>query len=73
MTTRAEHLARAKQRALEYVDAGDLPAALASIGSDLDKHPETRDHPGTTLGLMLMINGSLSTADDMRRFIEGYN
>jgi hypothetical protein len=73
MTTRAEHLAQAKRRALKYVDAGDLPSALASIGSDLDKHPETRDHPGTKLGLILMINGSLSTRDDMRRFIEGYN
>ena len=41
-TTRAEHLAWCKRRAMEYVDAGDLSNAVASMGSDLSKHPETR-------------------------------
>lgn len=36
--TRSEHFAWAKQRALEYVDAGDLRSAVASMGSDLQKH-----------------------------------
>lgn len=36
--TRSEHLAWAKQRALEYVDAGDLRSAVALMGSDLQKH-----------------------------------
>ena len=71
--TRAEHLAWCKQRALEYVDAGDLQSALASMGSDLNKHPDTANHSGTQLGLMLMVGGHLSTKDEMRRFIEGFN
>jgi hypothetical protein len=42
--TRDEHLAWCKKRALEYVDAGDLTNAVASMGSDLKKHPDT-DNP----------------------------
>ena len=71
--TRQEHLQWCKNRALEYVDAGDLTNALASMGSDLNKHPETRNHAGIQLGMMLMIGGQLSTADDVRKFIEGFN
>jgi uncharacterized membrane-anchored protein len=40
MRTRDEHLAWAKERAREYLDAGDLLNAVTSMGSDLDKHPE---------------------------------
>jgi hypothetical protein len=39
--TRAEHLAWCKERALEYVARGELLDALASMTSDLGKHPET--------------------------------
>ena len=38
--TRAEHLRWAKDRALEYVEAGDLDQAFASLASDLGKHRE---------------------------------
>ena len=47
---RAEHLAWCKQRALEYLDQGDLANAVASMGSDLNKHPET----GANQTLMLL-------------------
>lgn len=40
--TRAEHLALAKTRALDYVEAGDLAGAVASMISDLGKHEELR-------------------------------
>lgn len=70
---RAEHVAWCKMRALEYVDAGDLRSALASMMSDLNKHPETVGHSATTLGMRLMMSGHLSTADEMRRYIEGFN
>jgi hypothetical protein len=73
METRAAHLAWCKQRALAYVDAGDLENALASIGSDLRKHPETADHQGMVLGMMLMMAGHLDTDDKMRKFINGFN
>lgn len=71
--TRAEHLAWCKQRALEYVDAGDLPQAFASMGSDLGKHEETRNHSGIQLGAMMLFSGHLDTPEKMRKFIEGFN
>jgi hypothetical protein len=66
-----EHLAWCKQRALEYVDAGELLNAWASIGRDLKIHPETAHHPGIEMGTILLINGHLKTPEEMRRFIEG--
>lgn len=71
--TRAEHLAWAKERALEYVDTGDVQNAYASLASDLDKHPETAGHDGITLGMMQMMGGMLNTPEQMRKFIEGFN
>ncbi len=37
MTTRAEHLAWCKERALAIAASGDIAAAVASMGSDLLK------------------------------------
>ncbi len=71
--TRTEHLAWCKQRALKYVDAGDLPQAMASMGSDLNAHPETQRHSGMELGMMLLMGGQLGSPAEMRRFIEGFN
>ena len=71
--TRAEHLAWCKQRALQYVEAGDVAQAYASMASDMGKHSETRDHPAILLGMQLMMIGDLSTPDKMRKFIEGFN
>ena len=71
--TRDEHLAWCKQRALEYVERGDLTSAYGSMASDLGKHPDTRDHAAIQLGMMLMITGNLNTQHDMKRFIEGFN
>jgi hypothetical protein len=42
---REEHLAACKERALRYWGDGDLLNAITSMGSDLDKHPETKCHP----------------------------
>ncbi len=71
--TRAEHLAWAKQRALEYADTGDVAQAMASLGSDLNKHPETRGHSGMELMMMLAVGGHLSAPGELRKFIEGFN
>lgn len=71
--TRAEHLEWCKQRALEYVDAGQLNDAYASMASDLGKHEGTQGHAGIQLGLMMLMAGQLSTPDEMRKFIEGFN
>lgn len=71
--TRQEHVAWMKQRALEYVDRGDLSAALSSAISDMNKHPDTIAHPASILGVSLMVNGYLGTPEKMREFIEGIN
>lgn len=39
--TRSEHIRWCKQHAREYVNEGDLSQAVASMISDLGKHPET--------------------------------
>lgn len=73
MMTRAEHLAWCKERALEYVDAGDLTNAYASMTSDLTKHPETEKHGAIQLGMMMLMSGHLGTPQKMREFINGFN
>ena len=71
--TRSEHLRWAKDRALEYADRGDIASAIASLGSDLRKHPGTRDHSGMELMMMLAMTGHLDKPGELRRFIEGFN
>lgn len=76
MMTRREHLQWAKQRALLELDSGGdrgVINALASMGSDLSKHPETSGHLGLELGMMLAMNGHLNTPAQMREWINGFN
>jgi hypothetical protein len=72
-TTRAEHLAWCKKRALEYCDSGDVQGAFASMASDLNKHDGTTNHIGIQLGMMQLMGGMLSSPAQMRHFIEGFN
>lgn len=71
--TRAAHLQWAKDRALEYVEAGDLTNACASILSDIGKHPQIDPSTIQTLWAMEAMTGGLNTADNVRRFINGIN
>lgn len=74
--TGAEHLAWCKERALEYAERGEFGNALTSMASDLGKHPHTNTESLarlTRLGLQLLLIGELSTIEDMRRFIKGFN
>ncbi len=71
--TRDEHLAWCKKRALEYCDQGDVTNAFASFASDMNKHPETENHPFLEIGLQLMMIGELSSTAKMREFINGFN
>ena len=71
--TRAEHLQWSKDRALQYVNAGDLHNAFASMCSDLRKHPELENHAGAQLGMMLMLSDLLGTEQKMREWIVGFN
>ncbi len=77
--TRGQHMAWCKERALRELDApgkgesAAVASAFASMFSDLQKHPETQNHPAHDLGMRLLVNGHLSTRAKMREFIEGYN
>lgn len=73
--TRQEHLQWCKERALEYVNRGELTDALASMLSDLGKHPETESSLKSCapLAMMLKMSGQLSTREQMRNFIEGFH
>lgn len=73
MTDRAEHLAWCKQRALEYLDAGDLQNAVASMGSDLSKHPETAGRHNSPLLMLAMQHLIDRDEGAIRRWIEGFN
>lgn len=70
---RDEHLAWCKQRALEYLNEGDTKGALASMLSDIRKHPDTENHAAAQLGAMLMFGGHLETVEQVRSFITGFN
>lgn len=67
---RSEHLAFCQQRALEYLDAGDLSNALASLVSDLRKHPDTAG-----VSSLVQVDGMrcvlANDAHGLRRVIEG--
>ncbi len=72
--TRAEHLRWCKDRAVEYIDRGDLQGAFASMVSDVMNHPETEHHATTNqLGMSQMMAGLLGTPAAMRHWILGYN
>ena len=70
--TRDEHLEYAKKRALEYIDKGDFKMAYPSIVSDLSRCPELKDHSHIKMGIMMLMNGLLDSAESMRVFIEGF-
>ena len=69
--TREEHLARAKQRAFVYLDAGRLNDAVASLLSDLRKHPETATSAAawSMIGVAEIERGP----EAVRRWIEGFS
>lgn len=72
---RAEHLAWAKQRALEYVDRGDLQTAVISMASDLQKH-EAWANSGMVIGMLVTEAAMFEIPKGphaVRRWIEGFN
>jgi hypothetical protein len=72
-TERQKHLEWCKERALQYVEAGELTQAYSSMASDMRKHKETENHMGLELGLGLLMGGHLDTAAQMKKFIEDFN
>lgn len=65
-----EHLTWCKKRALEYLDRGDIQSAIASMLSDIRKHPEGGIHPMVEImGLRIATGFDVREA---RRYIEGF-
>jgi hypothetical protein len=64
-----------KDRALEYADQGDTASAMASLGSDLGKHPDTAGSVQVVTELMmpLAMMGEFERPGELRKFIEGFN
>ena len=70
---RAEHLQWCKDRALAYADQGDVTNAVASMTSDMSKHPETDGHQAVMLMMMMAMGGQFDRPGELRKFIEGFN
>lgn len=73
MTTRAEHLAWCKERAIDALDGGDMHAAVMSMISDLGKWEKPLYDQSTlamisTEGLMFC-----NTPQQVKHWIEGFN
>lgn len=71
--TREEHLAWAKERTIAELDAGSPSNAFASMVSDLGKHAELTEHIGIELGMRQIAASLMSTPDQYRKWINGFN
>lgn len=72
--TRDEHLKWCKNRALEYLQQGNLTNAVASMGSDLGKHADTQSLVANPYLLLLGMQHVLNhDIEGVRRWIEGFN
>ncbi len=62
-----------KDRALGELDYAPghvgISNAIASVASDMTKHPDTRGHPAAIQMTALALTGQLQTAADVRAFI----
>jgi hypothetical protein len=68
--TRAEHLAWAKQRALEYLPSEPV-TAISSMLSDLNEHRDLQNHPGMVMSPMAY--GRHNDPAEVRNWIKGFN
>lgn len=71
--SREEHLAWCKQRAHEYLSSGDVQNAVASMMSDLQKHPETVQQGSGILGMLGLQTAASGDIEAARRYIDGFN
>lgn len=70
---RKEYLAWCKQRALEYVEAGEYVQALSSLTVDLMHERQWFDMGVVIHGTSLMATGHLRSKQEMTDFINGFN
>jgi hypothetical protein len=69
---RDEHIEHCKKTALEVLETGSIQDAIASMGSDLSKHPETKNSAGQELCAMFILAGLINTKDEAKKFILGF-
>lgn len=71
--TREEHIAWTKQRALAELEPGGsgISGAMASVQSDLLKHPDTQGHAAIEVMMLEAMAGGMRTPDQVRHFIDG--
>lgn len=67
---REDYLAEAKRRALQWLDAGDVRSAIASMMGDLDKRQDTKMNAALVAFGMLI--ATREDAIEARRWIEGW-
>lgn len=71
--TRSEHLQWCKNRALEYIQDGDIPQGITSMMSDMRKHSETDSKASVSLCMAMLMSGKLTTQHEAEKFINGFN
>lgn len=69
---RAEYLKWCKDRAIDYLNHNDLNGAVASMMSDMRKHPETEGYPAI-LDVLGIIEVRNHNREGVRRWITGFN
>lgn len=72
MESRAEHLEWCKRRALEYLP-DDPKNAMASMLSDLGKHPGTAGSAQIGMEIAPFRYGQGNNPEELRKWIEGFN
>jgi len=70
IVSRSEHIKWCKERAREYLNAGDSENAIGSMLSDLTKHPETKGLLDDGFGMIGIL--SASDLEAATKFIEGF-
>jgi hypothetical protein len=70
---REDHVEWCKSRAREYLKEGDLTSAVASMLSDMQKHPETDTPALTAVGLVGIMEAANGNQQGVERFIDGFN
>lgn len=69
--TRVEHMAWCKERAIDYLDRGEITNAIASMVSDLGKHDETARSRAVAVMTLLAIDSR--DREQVRKWIDGFN
>jgi hypothetical protein len=70
MRSREEHVAWCKERALEYAYNNELGNAIASMISDMKKHPECEVNSG--LSMVGMLYAHQFSQHDVIEWIKGF-